>query len=125
MDGRKEAVSSSRDGFHKTGILGAVSKCVPQPLYGSIQAVFKIYKGVSGPKPVSQFFPCNNFTRMLQEHSQDLERLLLKPDLPAIPAEFSRTQVRLISSESNDAFSQILGHLVPASGANLRFPTCT
>jgi len=53
---------------------------------------------------------------MLQQHGQDLERLLLKPNLSSIAASspVRRSASKGGGSEADDTFCEVLAHLVHA-----------
>jgi len=77
MDWRYKAVPSSRERLNISWVFSGVSQGTPQALDRRIQSVVEIDKCVCRPQPATQLFPCNNFTRMLQQHRLNLERLLL------------------------------------------------
>ena len=56
----------------------------------------------SMPEPFLQFFPGDDLAGPLEEHGQDLKRLLLKFDLQAGLAEFADAQVELEKAEADD-----------------------
>ena len=111
VDGREQAISAAREGFDKTGVFGGITEGIAQALYGSVQAVIKVHKGVGRPKTAVQLLSRNDFTRTLKEHGQDLERLLLKPYFDAIAAKLPSTQVGFKGSKADDIRDRILGHL--------------
>jgi hypothetical protein len=111
VDGRKQAITTAREGFNKTGVFGGITEGIAQALDGGVQAMIEIYKRVGGPKPAAQFLPRNDFTGTLEEHGQNPERLLLKPDFDAIAAKLTGAKVGFKGSEADDIMDRILGHL--------------
>jgi hypothetical protein len=111
VDGREQAITAAREGFDKAGVFGGITEGVAQALDGGVQAVVEVHKGVGRPKTAVQFLSRNDFTRTLQEHGQDLERLLLKPYFDAIAAKLSSTQVGFKGSKADEIRNRILGHL--------------
>ena len=100
-DRRNETVSASRDRLHEARVLGCIAQHFAQPHDGIVQSVVKIDKGIAGPKAIAQFFSCDNFARLLQQHDQNLERLLWKfdsesmfPELASLQIDFKNTEMQ-------------------------------
>ena len=110
VDRRKQAITAAREGFDKTWVFGGITEGVAQALDRSVQTVIEVYKGVGWPKTAVQFLSRNDFTRTLKEHGQNLEWLLLKANLGAVPAKFAGTKVGLKNSEVDDTFCLTLTH---------------
>jgi hypothetical protein len=62
--------------------------------------VAEIHEGVRGPQPLLKVFPPDDLAGVLEQHCQDLEGLLLKPDLQAALTQFASTQVHLEHSKT-------------------------
>jgi hypothetical protein len=61
----------------------------------------EINEGVALPQPVAKFFAANDLAGMLQQHSQDLARLVLQLDLDALFSQLGRAQVQLKNAKPN------------------------
>ena len=55
----------------------------------------EIHEGICGPQPLLKVFAPNDLAGVLEQHRQDLEGLLLKPDLQAALAQFASTKINL------------------------------
>jgi hypothetical protein len=108
--GGQKTVAAASESLNKAGIFSGITDGVAQTLDGGVQAVVEIHKGVSWPEPAAQLFPGNDFTGTLEEQSQDLERLLLKSHLNAVPAEFTGTEIHFEDAEADDAVSPVVWH---------------
>jgi len=81
---RDESVAATRQGFDKTGGLRSVAEGFPQPFDCVINAVVKIDEGIGRPYPLPNLFAGHYLPWLFQQNLQDLERLLLQPDLRAV-----------------------------------------
>jgi hypothetical protein len=59
----------------------------------------EVDKRICRPQMGSQFFPRDDLARPLDQHHQNLKRLLLKPDLGSIATQFSGAEIGLEDSE--------------------------
>jgi hypothetical protein len=62
--------------------------------------VAEIHEGVRGPQPLLKVFASDDLAGVLEQHRQDLEGLLLQPDLQAALAQFASTKVHFEHSET-------------------------
>ena len=76
-------------------------KRLAQLLDGGVQANIEVHKGLGRPEPPLQFFTGNDLTRMLQQHGENLERLLVQLDFQPVLAQFAGAQVNFKSLEAN------------------------
>jgi hypothetical protein len=60
----------------------------------------EIHEGICGPQPLLKVFAPDDLAGVLEQHRQDLEGLLLKPDLQAALAQFASTKVNLEHSKT-------------------------
>jgi hypothetical protein len=75
--------------FDESGLLGRIAQRIAQPLDGVVETLFKIDKGVGGPDLALQFFAGDKFTRMFEQDLQDVEGLVLEPNLKAVLADLA------------------------------------
>jgi hypothetical protein len=108
--GGQKTVAAASESLNKAGIFSGITDGVAQTLDGGVQAVVEIHKCINRPEPAAQFFPGNDFPGMLEEHGQDLERLLLESHLDAVPAELTGTEIHFEDAEADDAVSPVLWH---------------
>jgi hypothetical protein len=77
--------------------------------------MIEIDEGVCWPESVAKLFSCNHLAGMLDQHAQDLERLLLELQLESILAQLACRNVYLEGSEpQNTRKLRLWEH--PASG---------
>jgi hypothetical protein len=60
----------------------------------------EIHEGICGPQPLLKVFAPDDLAGVLEQHRQDLEGLLLKPDLQAALAQFASAKVNLEHSKT-------------------------
>jgi hypothetical protein len=96
-----EAVAAAGESLYEAGVVGGIAEGVSKSFDGSIQPVVKVDEGVDRPEPSPQFLSMDNFSGSLQQHCQELERLVLELDLAAIPAKFRCGQVGLEYSKTD------------------------
>ena len=63
--------------------------------------MFEINEGVFGPQSAAQLVARDHFIWPLQQYHQNFERLALKFQTPAIPAQFSIIEIEFKSLEPN------------------------
>jgi len=88
-----EPITPPGDSFDIPRLIGRVSKSVPQPLYGGVDTVVKFNDRVVRPQTFLDVLPGDYFTRRFEEHSQDLERLLLESNPVPVFAQFSPSNI--------------------------------
>jgi hypothetical protein len=76
----KMKVTAARHGFREPRLFGGVAERRTQPVHGGADAVFELDDGSVGSELLVQFLPSDDFTRPLQQHGKDLERLVGDPD---------------------------------------------
>jgi hypothetical protein len=108
--GSQKTVSAASECFNEAGIFGGITEGVAQALDGGVQAVVEIHEGVGRPEPAPQLFPGKNFTGTLEEHGQDLERLLLESHLSAVPPEFTGAEIHFEGTKADDAVFPLVWH---------------
>ena len=94
-DWSQKAVTPARDGFDETRVVGGIIKGRAQLLHGSVEAVVKLDERVGRPEPLADLFPCDQFTRTIQQHPEDLEGLVLKFDPQATLREDALPEIGL------------------------------
>src|SRR5437016_12399809 len=72
------------DSFDKAWVLGGVTQGFAQPLDRVIQSLIEINERVSRPDSPSELLPRDDLARMLQQHLQKMEGLLLELYLDAL-----------------------------------------
>jgi len=79
-DVSNEAVAASSNGFDETRTLGGVAKSLTDLVDRFVEPVVEIHERVCGPELLLQFLATNDLAGALEQHRQDLEGLLLKPN---------------------------------------------
>ncbi len=69
--------------------------------------MIEIYEGVYRPKGGAQRVARHHFSGPLQQHRQNLKRLILEANLPAVLAQFGRVNVGLEHAKSNLASASV------------------
>ena len=62
----------------------------------------EIHERVGGPQLAAELLASDDLLGMDEEHLQDSQRLILKPDLDALLAQFSGAHVQLERAEADD-----------------------
>jgi len=65
--------------------------------------MIEVDEGVRRPESAAKFFSCNYLTRTLDQHAQDLERLLLQLHLLSPPAQLPGLQIYLEHAEADNS----------------------
>src|SRR4029078_2930563 len=84
----------------EAGTLGGVPERITDLVDRLVEPMAKIHEGVCGPQPLLKVFAPDDLAGVLEQHRQDLEGLLLKPDLQAALAQFASTKVHLQHSKT-------------------------
>jgi hypothetical protein len=92
---RKEAIAPTRDGLNKPGALRRIAKCLPDFVDGLVEPVIEVYEGIRGPEPLLQILAHYDLAGVLDQHGQDLKRLLLNSDLQSMLSEFAGAEIKL------------------------------
>src|SRR5436309_3353772 len=101
--GRDEAIPAPGQGFDEARIVSRVPQRLADAVDGGVKAVVEVHECATRPKLLLQLFPRHHLAWPLQEHGQDLKRLLPKPDLQPALAQFAGAQVQLEHAEADDA----------------------
>jgi len=101
-DGSDEAVAALGKRLDKAGVVGFVGKGVAEFVYGGVQAVFEIDKGVFGPEALLDLLAGDDQAGLFQEDGEDLEGAILDFEANAGFAEFAREQVSFVGAEADD-----------------------
>jgi hypothetical protein len=89
-----EPVASPGERLDISGFLGGVAERVPQPSNGGVDALIEFDNGFAGPEFAPDFLARDQIAGPLQEHEQDLKRLILQPDFRASFTQFPRADVK-------------------------------
>jgi hypothetical protein len=77
-------------------------------LNGRVDAMLELHHRMVGPKLLLDFFASRDSASVLDEHSQNLERLVLEHNPSAGFVQFSRLQVEFEDTESKAKWQCIL-----------------
>src|SRR5436309_8739032 len=103
FNGRQEAVSAPRHGLQVSGAGGGISQRFPQLIYCGVQAVIEVNECVGRPQLLTQLFARNDFSRMLQQVSEHLKRLLLQADSDTALAQLSARKIHRKESRAYES----------------------
>jgi hypothetical protein len=81
------------------GSLGRILQCGSELRDGDVDRVIEVAKALGWPDPSLELLALNYFPCSLQEYSQYLERLVLKPDGHTCFSQFSGIQVGFIGAK--------------------------
>ncbi len=95
-----ERVSPAGKGLDKARIIGGVVQRFPKFLDSFVDPAIKI-DGFGGPKLSLELLPCHQLTRPLEQCCQNLERLFLKVDVPAVFPDFAGLQINLEEAKTH------------------------
>ena len=90
-----EAVAATSNGFDEAGTLGGVAERLTDLVDRLVEPVVEIHERVRGPELLLKFLATDDLAGVLEQHRQDLEGLLLKPDSQAALAQFASTKIQL------------------------------
>src|SRR5277367_2003168 len=102
FDGGDEAVSAAGQGFDEAWVGCGIAQRLANLVYGGIQAVIEIHKGVGGPDGLAEAFASDDLSGILEECGEDLKGLLLKTDACAVLTQLSGGQVGFEDSEAQE-----------------------
>ena len=74
-------------------MIGFVIERLPELLDGGVQAGVKRDERLGWPKLLAKLFTGQDVARPLEQQQKDFERLILKPDLPAVFAKLARPNI--------------------------------
>src|SRR6185436_5536221 len=103
VDSSDEPVAAPRHRLYVARFIRRFPECLPQLLDGGVDAVVELDDGVVGPELLSNLFAQHYLAGIFQKHEQDLEGLLVKPDLQAMLAELRGSNVQLNRPKADTA----------------------
>ena len=92
---REEAVAAPSNSFDEAGILRGVAEGFTDLVDRLVEPVVEIHERVRGPEFLLKFLATDDLAGVLEQHRQELEGLLLKPDPQAALAQFAGTKIQL------------------------------
>jgi hypothetical protein len=95
-----EAISPPVERFHEPRTLSGVAKRRTQTLNRSVHAVLEIHKRAVGPQPIANLLTRDHIACALEQHAENVKRLVLQPHTDATLAQFTRTKIHLELVES-------------------------
>ena len=103
LDWCNEAISDSRQRLNESRILRRFAQSFAQPHYCRIQAVVEINERVTRPESFAEFLAGDNFSRPLNEDSQNAALLFLKLYLAPLFSQFVGEEVHLEQTKPYEA----------------------
>jgi hypothetical protein len=103
LDRRDKAIAPAGQCLDKSGVLCIVPESQANFRDSRVECVIEIDERVIRPDLGSKLFPCNQFARMSNEESQDLEWLYLQGKLYALLAQFRSLEVGFERPKSDRA----------------------
>ena len=94
-----EAVAATSNGFRRNGDSRG-RQSLTDLVDRFVEPVVEIHERVRGPELILQFLATNDLAGALEQHRQDLEGLLLKPNSQDSLAQFGRTKIQLEHPET-------------------------
>ena len=91
----EEPVSATSNGFDEAGTLGGVAEGLTDLVDRLVEPVVEIHECVRGPEFLLKFLATDDLAGVLEQHRQNLEGLLLKPDSQAALAQFASAKIHL------------------------------
>src|SRR6185295_13457736 len=95
-----ETVAPAGQRLDEARTVGGIVQGIPQPLDRAVEADVEVHERVAGPEGLADLLARHDLARPLQEEGEDLERLLLQPDLRPVLVELTRGRVELELSEA-------------------------
>jgi hypothetical protein len=93
LDLGEETVAAASNGFDEAGTFRGVAESLADFVDGFVEPVIEIHKSVYGPEFFLKFLASYNLAGVVQQQSQNLERLFLKPDSQTVLAQLAGAQV--------------------------------
>lgn len=91
---REEAVAPPRNSLHKVRSLSRVAERLTDFADGFVETVVEIYESIRGPEFLLKFFPSHNFSGVLDQGHQELERLFLQANSQTVLAQLASAEVQ-------------------------------
>ena len=92
-DRRDEAIAPARQRLDEPRVLGRVAEHLAQLLDRRVEGVIEIDEGVGGPEPLAHRLAGDHLARALEEHHQQLKRLLLQLQPDALAPKLPRLEI--------------------------------
>src|SRR5437867_6044859 len=105
VNSRNKAISPLGKRLDETRFVGAVPESFAQSVDGFVQPAIEVTEGALRPQLLSEFFPCNNLTGMLQQQYERLKRLALQFYFRALPPQLAGPSVDVEDSKTNPRHS--------------------
>ena len=96
---RYKSITSPRHGLHKPGVFSGISEGFADFVNGLVEALVEVYERVGGPDFLSQLFPSDDLSGMIEHGAKDLERLVLELDLDTALPQLTRSAVDFEETE--------------------------
>ena len=109
VDGGDEAVSTAGQGFEEARARSEIAQRLANFVHRRIQAVIEIDESIGGPDFFAQVVARDHLTGILQQGSENLKRLFLKPYASAVFAQLSGGQVDFKNAKAQEAGSAVGG----------------
>src|SRR6266851_5308901 len=100
FDLREEAVAAASNGFHKAGTLGGVAEGLTDFADRFVEPVVEIHESVRGPEFFLKLLASYDLAGVLEQHRQELERLLLKANPQTVFTQFAGTKIQFENPKS-------------------------
>ena len=98
--------------LHEPRMLGVVAERGAQALDRRVQPVLEVDERAVRPQPLPELVAGQHLAGPLEQHGQQLERLVLQAEAHAVLAQLARAEIELESSESESAVGVLFdGHL--------------
>ena len=81
-DRRHESIALARQRLDEARMFCRIAQGVSQVVDRLVQPAIEVHERPGRPQPTRQFFPCDEFARLLQQGQQELERLFAKRRSP-------------------------------------------
>ena len=109
IDGADEPVSAPVERLDEPRTIGVVAERRPQTFDRGVQPVLEVDERTVRPEAAPQLVARQHLARLLQQHDEHLERLILQPQADAVLAQLARPHVELESSESKSVLHRMQG----------------
>lgn len=110
---RNKAIPNPRNRLDIARRIRQIAQRVAKFLHRFIQAMIEINEHILRPQPLAKLLARNYFSRALQQHRQQLNRLLRQPDSCPALAKLTRSHIEFKKTEAEDVFSREHSHLAP------------
>jgi len=109
--GGDETIAAARKRLNETRLLVRIAKRAAQSLNRRVHAMLEIDEGIGGPKTFLQILSSEEFARVLQQQSENLEGPTGETDLATVFAQFASAKINVVGIEAKATFMQkLVGH---------------